>query len=475
MMPTPINDTELLMLQDHMISGNRAAYYSQLEDWGYAYGTLAGAVATDYLQSGRLANLYLVHTAEQNHGVTLTTDDELEIGVGLMQLDFAARSDINAASRSGEPLAFETIQGYHEEVFIEAGLDIYSWTATVPLEFAANNPEALAGLGFTGSTAEEAQAFMWDYLIEAGDDWFYQNFGLLDTDSQSLFNVMMEVNMLNGDSQGVEWIGAVFAAMARDPFYVVNGNWGEPYAEKMCFVADTKILLSNRTLKPIEQIRPGDIVTSYDTNGNLVPAKVVRTFANEATHILDFFGTGVTPGHVFFCGEGRFKDQHVTLLDILRSDGGVVDASGKIIRACTGDEVGSDNDTTFVWAITGTPQPDGTVTIADRKQLRLSTRVITKDGRDLSLADIIFAMNATVTDTGMIRPNGSDTEVPLHWTFSPNLPAPEDYVLQRSGVTLEDIFAANEWEQRPKLPAPTRGEAGPSFVKSVEDVKGMFR
>ncbi|MEP1519798.1 hypothetical protein [Ascidiaceihabitans sp.] len=255
--------------------------------------------------------------------------------------------------------------------------------------------------------------------------------------------------------------------------YEFNGT--EPVQTENCFVGCTSIETWTGISKPIEHIRPGDIVTSYDANGNLVPAKVTRTFVNEATHILDFFSTGVTPGHVFFCGEGHFKDQHVTLLDILRSDGGVVDASGKIIRACTGDEVGSDNDTTFVWAITGTPQPDGTVTIADRKQLRLSTRVITKDGRDLSLADIIFAMNATVTDTGMIRPNGSDTEVPLHWTFSPNLPAPEDYVLQRSGVTLEDIFAANEWEQRPKLPAPTRGEAGPSFVKSVEDVKGMFR
>ncbi|MEP3786037.1 MAG: Mbeg1-like protein [Paracoccaceae bacterium] len=241
-----------------------------------------------------------------------------------------------------------------------------------------------------------------------------------------------------------------------------------------CFSYDTAITLANGSSKNISSIRPGDIVTSYDANGNLVRSKVTRTFVNEATHILDFLGTGVTPGHVFFCGEGRFKGQHVTLLDILRSDGGVVDASGKIIRACTGDEVGSDNDTTFVWSITGTPQPDGTVTIADRKQLRLSTRVITKDGRDLSLADIIFAMNATVTDTGMIRPNGSDAEVPLHWTFTPNLPAPEDYVLQRSGVTLEDIFTANEWEQRPKLPAPTHGEAGPSFVKSVEDVKGMF-
>jgi hypothetical protein len=41
------------------------------------------------------------------------------------------------------------------------------------------------------------------------------------------------------------------------------------------------------------------------------------------------------------------------------------------------------------------------------------------------------------------------------WTFSEDLPKPEDYILGRSDVTLEAIYAAGEWEQiGTQMPAP---------------------
>ena len=46
--------------------------------------------------------------------------------------------------------------------------------------------------------------------------------------------------------------------------------------------------------KPIREISVDDWVISYDKQGNLVPGKVTRTMQNNATHILDFWGTGVT-------------------------------------------------------------------------------------------------------------------------------------------------------------------------------------
>jgi hypothetical protein len=55
-----------------------------------------------------------------------------------------------------------------------------------------------------------------------------------------------------------------------------------------------------------------------------VPARVTRTFVNDVAHVLDFHGTGVTPGHAFLCGAGRFQGRHVPLLDILRDDGAMV-------------------------------------------------------------------------------------------------------------------------------------------------------
>jgi hypothetical protein len=59
-------------------------------------------------------------------------------------------------------------------------------------------------------------------------------------------------------------------------------------------------------------------------SATLVPARVTRTFVNDVAHVLDFHGTGVTPGHAFLCGAGRFQGRHVPLLDILRDDGAMV-------------------------------------------------------------------------------------------------------------------------------------------------------
>lgn len=92
-------------------------------------------------------------------------------------------------------------------------------------------------------------------------------------------------------------------------------------------------------------VRPGDMVLSPDKTGALVPARLTRTFVNDVAHVPDFHGTGVTPGHVFLCGAGRFRGRHVPLIDILRDDGAVVRQDGSLMRASTGGcVVGSDGD-----------------------------------------------------------------------------------------------------------------------------------
>ncbi|MGH0004871.1 Hint domain-containing protein, partial [Pseudovibrio ascidiaceicola] len=97
-----------------------------------------------------------------------------------------------------------------------------------------------------------------------------------------------------------------------------------------CFLAGTPISMWDGTKKPIEDIRPDDIVTSYDENGNLVPGRVKRTKTNRAKHILDFHGLMVTPGHAIYCADGKFKGQHVPIIDILRSDGAIQKEDGTI-------------------------------------------------------------------------------------------------------------------------------------------------
>lgn len=87
------------------------------------------------------------------------------------------------------------------------------------------------------------------------------------------------------------------------------------------------------------------MVLSPDKTGTLVPARVTRTFVNDVAHVPDFHGTGVTPGHVFLCGAGRFQGRHVPLIEILRDDGAVVRQDGSLMRASTGCVAGSGSET----------------------------------------------------------------------------------------------------------------------------------
>ncbi|MEP5760106.1 MAG: hypothetical protein ABJ327_12515 [Litoreibacter sp.] len=44
----------------------------------------------------------------------------------------------------------------------------------------------------------------------------------------------------------------------------------------------------------------------------------------------------------------------------------------------------------------------------------------------------------------------------VHWPYGDKIPNPEDYILQRSDLTLEEIYTANEWEQiGTRMPAPS--------------------
>lgn len=125
---------------------------------------------------------------------------------------------------------------------------------------------------------------------------------------------------------------------------------------------DDALILSHVWHKAIEDIAVGDVVVSYDGDGCLKPGRVSRVFRNVATHILDFWGTGVTPGHAYLCGEGVFAGQHVPVMDILRSDGAIVRDDGGLIRAATGCEVGSPGDR-MVHVIVGDRQANGQIRV----------------------------------------------------------------------------------------------------------------
>ena len=221
--------------------------------------------------------------------------------------------------------------------------------------------------------------------------------------------------------------------------------------------------------KPIELIEVGDIVVSFDDNDNLVPGPVTRTFQNDAKILLNFHGTRVTPGHVYYRPDSKKSYKYETLIDVLRDDGVIKHQDGTLIRAATNVPVDSARDG-FVKAVTGTRKADGTFEQKDGGRIRLGTRFLIgkgKERRSWAAADLIERIGGVVGDDELIRV-GDSAPMPFLWEFGDTLPKPEDFVLACSGTTLEDIYKAAEWEsQGPRLPAPMVLDRGP-----VQPLKG---
>lgn len=210
-------------------------------------------------------------------------------------------------------------------------------------------------------------------------------------------------------------------------------------ADPYCFAPGTPVSRPGGVAVNIESIRPGDLVTAYDRDGNLRPARVTAVHVNQVAHILDVHGLMVTPGHHTLCGDGPYADQHVPIIDILRTDGALVREDGSKVRAATGCDLRSTDDQ-FVWAITGDARPDGTTKLRAKGRIRLGTRVITPEGLDISVRELIAGAGGTVTSSGLIVRGEGGPQMPFLWTFGDHLPKPEDYVLQRSGLSLMDLY-----------------------------------
>ncbi|EEA96794.1 Hint domain-containing protein [Pseudovibrio sp. JE062] len=242
-------------------------------------------------------------------------------------------------------------------------------------------------------------------------------------------------------------------------------------SKKNCFLSGTPILLADRCDKPIEEIVVGDEIQSYNASGELVAGRVSKIFRKQSKHILDVFGLMITPGHVTYCGDGQFAGQHVPIIDILRTDGALVQADGSMIRATTGYNVGSEEDL-FVWAVTGTSQSENTINIEDKKQIRVGSRFILDDGRDVCVLDLIKAAGGTLTEDGYIQTSASSEQLPFLWIFSNELPAPEDYILQRSQVSLTEIYEVGEWDGKcSRLTGSDIQSPRTIFTRSEDEVK----
>jgi hypothetical protein len=253
--------------------------------------------------------------------------------------------------------------------------------------------------------------------------------------------------------------------------------------DELCFLGDVSVAISVDTEEPhskaqntkrISEISVGDCVLTYVDSSGLKTGEVVGVKRSRVSHILDFWGTGVTPGHAYFCAGGKFAGHHVPIMDILRTDGAVMRADGSLMRASTGADVGSEDDQ-LLRVFTGDKLSDGSFAVSTSGTLRAGMRVRLQDGREFKLLDLIIANGGRVTADGLIQPSDGSDPTPLHWTFTESLPKPEDYILARSAVTLEEIYAAGEWEAigtrmaSPEGAQPTQGRPKPNIPPAFAD------
>ena len=131
-----------------------------------------------------------------------------------------------------------------------------------------------------------------------------------------------------------------------------------------------------------------------------------------------------------FCGPMRLR----ALLE--RQCGTVVRQDGSLMRASTGCAVGSDGDRRIE------------VVAADGAAgwVRAATRL----PGGATVAEAIAQAGGTICGS-RVALLGAPAPQPFAWVGK--LPAPEDDVLRRSGLTLAEIYAADEWETPPQMAA----------------------
>lgn len=99
-------------------------------------------------------------------------------------------------------------------------------------------------------------------------------------------------------------------------------NVGEPPPiPPTCFVRGTLVLMVDGTHKPIEEVRVGDFVKSYNTNtGEFVAAEISKTFEHDAELYFLVNNIGVTPEHVVYANDKWVLVNDLNLGDLLLSE-----------------------------------------------------------------------------------------------------------------------------------------------------------
>lgn len=291
------------------------------------------------------------------------------------------------------------------------------------------------------STLSAGQGEVFDNDLQYSNDIYLES-----QNSNSVFASFLRLfGVDERDVPGLDFSSSIIPGAQRDIFDK-NQQIDRPSAEdqNFCFVAGTMVDMADGTQKPIEQITIGDQVMAFDPflnegRGGLRASRVTQTHATPNRVVIDFHGTRVTPGHLFLCGDGPDEGDYAMLLDIIRADGAVVRADGSKVRAATNCALGSDGDRmlTVGYFIDSDDAyaRQGEVRIA---RIRAGTRLLSDDGKDWSFLDVLAEQAFEFRDDGLVAQAGEEPH-PFYYFGAP--PKPEDYILKKSGFTLDQLLA----------------------------------
>ena len=109
--------------------------------------------------------------------------------------------------------------------------------------------------------------------------------------------------------------------------------------DSFCFLAGVGVLMADGSLKPIEDVRVGDRVRSFDKDGVLTPSTVVEVYPGQTHEWLKLpNGVEVTAGHAFLTANGDFQP----VGEMVRAGVGGVDAEGGAVDLTGAETVSSE-------------------------------------------------------------------------------------------------------------------------------------
>ena len=101
--------------------------------------------------------------------------------------------------------------------------------------------------------------------------------------------------------------------------YIVHNGQKLPYVKgsKGCFIGGTQISMADGTKKPIEKIRLGDLVLSFNKQGELGPASVTETHTHKEDQFITIIHwkgqITVTPNHWILVEDGLLEKTKLLL------------------------------------------------------------------------------------------------------------------------------------------------------------------